>query len=66
LINVRGQAQVSDKDRALRIEEIIESANSFELSSAGRIQALSRDEIEAAITNHFKSRGFSAISREEE
>ena len=66
LINVRGQAQVSDKDRALRIEEIIESANSFELSSAGRIQALTRDEIEAAITNHFKSRGFSTASREED
>ena len=66
LINVRGQALIKDKDRSLRIEDIIDSADSFELSPGGRSQLLTRDEIDAAMTSHFKSRGFSAVSREEE
>ena len=66
VINVRGQALISDRDRPVRIEEILDSADSFEFSLGGRIQALTRDEMETAMTGHFKSRGFSAASREED
>jgi hypothetical protein len=66
LINVRGQAVIPEKDRPLRIEEIIDGADSFELSLAGKIQALTRDEIDAVIADHFRSRGFSAASKEED
>ena len=66
LINVRGQALAPEKDRRLSIEEIIDAADSFELSSGGKNQALTRDQIEAVITDHFKSRGFSAASKEED
>jgi hypothetical protein len=66
LINARGQALINDNDRSFRIEEILDAADSFEMAPGGRFQALTRDEIETAITDHFKSRGFSGVWREEE
>ncbi len=66
LINVRGQASILGKDRSFKIEEVIEAADSFEVASAGKPQVLTRAQIATAIRDHFKSRGFSAVSKEEE
>ena len=66
LINVRGQASIPAKDRLLRVEEIIDAADSFEVSGAGKAQSLSREEIARSMGEHFKSRGFSAVAKEEE
>ena len=65
-INVRGQALVPERDRSFKIEELIDGADSFEVTSGGKSQLLTRDQIATAMSDHFKSRGFSSISREEE
>lgn len=66
LINVRGQALIPGRDRSFKIEEVIEAADSFEMILAGKTQVLTRAGIEAAMSDYFKSRGFSAVSKEEE
>jgi len=66
LINVRGQALIPESDRSFRIEELIDAADSFEVTSGGKPQLLTADQIATAMSEHFKSRGFSGISREQE
>ena len=65
-INIRGQGSIPGKDRSFRIDEVIEAADSFEVTLAGKQQLLSRDQIAAAISDHFRWRGFSTVSKEEE
>jgi len=66
VINTRGQATVAEADRSSRIEEIIDSADSFEITLSGKSQSLSRGQFETTVSDHFKSRGFSVASKEEE
>jgi len=65
-INARGQVSIPDEDRSFKIEEVIDAADGFELTLAGKPQTLSRDQIAATISDHLKSRGFSAVSKEED
>jgi hypothetical protein len=66
LINVRGQASIPGKDRSFKIEDVIDAAESFEVTSSGKPQLLNRDQIAAAMSDHFKSRGFNTASKQEE
>jgi hypothetical protein len=66
VINTRGQASIAGNERTLRIEEVIDAADSFELIPAGKPRVLTRAEIAAAMSDHFKSRGFSGVSKDEE
>jgi len=66
LINVRGQASIVGKDRAFSIEQVIEAADKFEVAATGKPQVLTRGQIATTIRDHFKSRGFSAVSKDED
>lgn len=65
-INTRGQASIPGQDRSIRIEEVVDAADLFEVSAAGKPQVFTRDQIIEAMADHFKSRGFSSASKEDE
>jgi hypothetical protein len=66
VINARGQASIPSKDRSFKIEELIDAADCFEMISTGKTQMLTRAQIAVAMSDHFKSRGFSGVAKEEE
>jgi hypothetical protein len=55
-----------DKEQLVKIEEVIDVADSFHVISAGRTRVLTRTEIGTAMGEHFKSRGFSGVSKGDE
>ena len=65
-INTRGQASIIGQDRTARIEQVIDAADLFEVVAGGKSEALTREQMSAAMATHFKSRGFSSLAKDED
>ena len=71
VINTRGQAQIPDEARDFRVDDVITVADNFEVRSvevkgANKPALFTREQMAAAMNQHFKSRGFSGAVHEEE
>ena len=66
VFNTRGQARIPNQDRDFRVEDIIGSADRFEVTGEGKPESFSREKIAAKISEHFKARGFTSTIRDEE
>jgi hypothetical protein len=66
LINTRGQIKIPDEDREFRIEEVFESADSFAIAGDAKPQSFNRAQMATAVQEHLMSRGFAAVSKDEE
>ena len=65
-INDRGQVKIPGDDREFRIEDVLSSAERFEVVEGGKSLQLNRNEMAEAVAETFKSRGFAASVKEEE
>lgn len=65
-INDRGQLKIPGDDKNFRIEEVLSSAERFEVVVGGKSAHLNRSEMAEAVAETFKSRGFAASVKEEE
>jgi hypothetical protein len=65
-INDRGQLKIPGDDKDFRVEEVLSSAERFEVVEGGKSAHLNRSEMAEAIAETFKSRGFAASVKEEE
>ena len=71
VINTRGQAQIPDEARDFRVDDVITVADNFEVKSvevkgASKPELFTRDQMAAALNQHFRSRGFAGAAPEEE
>jgi len=66
IVNALGQVRIPDEDREFSIDDVVESADTFETSVGGKLKRFARDEIAAEIAGAFKRRGFAAAAKEEE
>ena len=71
VINTRGQAQIPDEARDFRVDDVITAADNFEVKSvevkgASKPELVTRDQMAAALNQHFRSRGFAGAAPEEE
>ena len=71
VINTRGQAQIPGEARDFRVDDVITVADNFEVKSvevkgASKPELFTRDQMAAALNQHFRSRGFAGAASEEE
>jgi hypothetical protein len=71
VINTRGQAQIRDDARDFRVEDVIAAADNFEVKSvevkgANKPELYTREQMLAAMNQHFRTRGFAGVATEEE
>ena len=71
VINTRGQAKIPDDARGFRVDDVIAVADNFEVKGvevkgANKPEVFTREQMAAALKQHFRSRGFAAAAPEEE
>ena len=71
VINTRGQAQIPDEARDFRVDDVIAAADNFvvkgvEVKGANKPELFTREQMAAAVNQHFRSRGFAGAAPEEE
>ncbi|HJZ69850.1 MAG TPA: hypothetical protein VKF81_17120 [Blastocatellia bacterium] len=65
-INNRGQVKIPNDDREFRIEEVLSTAERFEIVEGGKSRQLNRGEMAEVVAETFKNRGFAGSVKEEE
>ena len=71
VINTRGQAKIPGDARDFRVDDVIAVADRFEVKSvevkgANKPESFTREQMGAALNQHFRSRGFAGAAPEEE
>jgi hypothetical protein len=71
VINTRGQAQIPDEVRDFRVDDVIAAADNFEVKGvevkgANKPAVYTREQMAAAVHQHFRARGFAGAAPEEE
>ena len=66
LITVKGQIKIPGDDKDLRIESVIGSADSFEITVDGKPKGYSRDAMAQILKDATKKRGVAVHVKEEE
>ena len=71
VINTRGQAKIPDEARDFRVDDVIAAADNFEVKSvevkgANKPELFTREQMAAAVNQHFRTRGFAGAAPQEE
>src|SRR6185436_5887568 len=71
VINTRGQAKIPDDARDFRVDDVIAAADNFEVKGveakgANKPELFTRQQMAAAVNQHFRARGFAGAAPEEE
>ena len=71
VINTRGQAKIPDEAKDFRVDDVIAAADNFvvkgvEVKGANKPELFTREQMVAAVNQHFRSRGFAGAAPEED